>query len=112
MPITIVNRSKVQVLLRFNSGLTRRLDAGQSLEGVESVEVKGNARIKRLEALRLIAVQGAEARKAKRSADMTAEDAAEHIRSTPLAELEDFLSPGERRVTVLRELERKREEEG
>lgn len=78
MPVTIENKTDSRVLLRLNSGLTRHLGPREAVE-VESVEVKGNAGIQRLEERKLIAVQSPEARKA---------EAQEAARETPAEEPE------------------------
>ena len=63
MTVIIENKSDERVLLRFNSGLTRHLAPGETLENVEHVEVKGNARIKRLEERHVIALRQAAVKK-------------------------------------------------
>ena len=47
------------MLLRFNSGQTRHLAPHETLEGVMHVEVKGNAKIQKLEERHVIEVQKA-----------------------------------------------------
>lgn len=103
MSLAIENSSDRRVLVRFNSGRTRHLAPGEVVEPVEPAEVRGNDRIGRLEARRLV-----EIRDARRSGDMTADEAIEQIRETPLGELEDFLSPDEERKTVLEAMRKKR----
>lgn len=56
MPVTITNQTAERVLLRFNSGATRHLGPGEVLEEVESVEVKGNARLASLAERRIISL--------------------------------------------------------
>ncbi|NNG15168.1 MAG: hypothetical protein HKM89_01720 [Gemmatimonadales bacterium] len=114
MSLTIKNESEGRVLLRFNSGLTRHLAPGEVVEGVEEVEVKGNRRIKSLEDKHLVALLEAGSKKVRRgklehSRDMTAREAIEHIRSTPLEALRDFISRDEERVTVLEAMDTKRD---
>lgn len=108
MNLSIENKSDQRVLLRFNSGLTRHLAPGETLESVEPVEIKGNARVERLQARHVIAIRHAAAAKGpSRSGDMSAAEAIEHIERTSVAELGDFLSPDENRATVLRAMEDK-----
>ncbi len=111
----IINKTDQIILLRFNSGLTRHLAPREVLKNVEHVEVKGNARIKHLEQQHIIAVkrpteERPEASARRRSSAMRAEEAIEHIQNTPLEELQEFLSPDEDRVTVLRAMEERRGE--
>lgn len=56
MPVTIENKTDTRVLLRLNSGLSWHLGPHGALE-VESVEIKGNASVARLEERGLIAVR-------------------------------------------------------
>ncbi len=56
MPVTIENKTDTRVLLRLNSGLNWHLGPHGALE-VESVEIKGNASVARLEERGLIAVR-------------------------------------------------------
>lgn len=108
MTVTIENKTDARILLRFNSGLTRHLAPGETLKGVEHVEVKGNARIGRLQQRRVIALwPPAGEKKPSHSGDMNAAEAVKHIENAPLEELEDFLSPDEDRKTVLRAMEEK-----
>jgi len=102
MPVIIENKSDKRVLLRFNSGRTRRL-APHETERAEHVEVKGNDQIQRLKDRHLIAVQAT-----PRSGDMTAAEAVEHIENAPPEALHDFLSPDEDRKTVLQAMEERR----
>jgi hypothetical protein len=109
MPTTIQNNTSQRVLLRFNSGLTHHLAPRETLEGVEHVEVKGNRRIKGLEARHVIAVRRTEDAGPPRSGAMNAREAIAHIGRTPLENLRDFISPDEDRTTVLEAMEEKRE---
>lgn len=95
MDMAIENTSTTHQLLRFPSGRTWRLAPGETLEPVESVEIKNNRWLKRLEARRLINI-----REAVRSKEMTADEAIRHIEESPLEDLRDFLSPDEDRKTV------------
>jgi hypothetical protein len=111
MAVTIENKTDERILLRFNSGLTRYLAPGETLESVEHVEVKGNARIKRLEDRHVIAMrQSTGEKKSSRSGDMSAAEAIKHIENTPREKLRDFLSSDENRTTVLRAMEEKQRE--
>lgn len=56
MPVNIENQTGTRVLLRLNSGRNWHLGPGEALE-VEPVEIKGNARIRRLEERRVISVE-------------------------------------------------------
>jgi hypothetical protein len=111
----IINQAQGIVLLRLNSGRTRHLAPHEVLKDVEHVEIKGNSQIKRLVEKRLIAIEPPPGRRAeggvrRRSGEMRAEDAVEHIRTAPVEEIEDFLSPDEQRRTVLRAMEERRAE--
>lgn len=108
MPTTIQNNTDQRVLLRFNSCLTRHLAPHETLEGVEHVEVKGNRRIKALEARHVIAMQPTGDEGPPRSGAMNARDAVAHIEKHSLQALRNFLSPDEDRVTVLEAMEKKR----
>jgi hypothetical protein len=115
VPVAIENKTRGRVLLRFNSGVTRHLAPGETLQDVDRVEVKGNAWLSHLEERRVIAVkmpqeerQQPGAARRVRSKEMREKDAIAHIQGTSLVELQDFLSPGEDRVRVLRAYEDKR----
>jgi hypothetical protein len=101
MPTTIQNNTDQRVLLRFNSGQARYLAPRERLEGVEHVEVKGSGWINKLEGRHVIALQRTEDGSPLRSRAMNARAAIAHIERTPLEGLQDFLSPGEDRITVL-----------
>jgi|GEM_PF-3466856 len=60
MPVTIENKTDTRVLLRLNSGRSWHLGPHGTLE-VESVEIKGNASVARLEERGQIAVRAATA---------------------------------------------------
>jgi hypothetical protein len=113
MPVIIENKTDRRVMLRFNSGLTRYLAPGEILRSVEHVEVKSNTWLKHLEEKQVIALDPPLGRRPdaavlRRSKEMRAEEAIEHIRSTPIERLRSFLSPDEDRTTVLRAMEEKR----
>lgn len=103
MDMAIENTSSTHQLLRFASGRTWRLAPGETLEPVESVEIKGSRWLRRLEKKRLINI-----REAIRSKEMTADEAIEHIQNTPPEDLRDFLSPQEDRKTVLQAMKDKK----
>lgn len=115
MLVAITNTSNHQVLLRFNSGVTRRLAPSETLEGVQPAAVNGNRRIKRLQERRVIAITASDAttpterRRSVRSRDMTAAEAVDHIKTAPIAALREFLSPDEDRATVLKAMKERRE---
>lgn len=122
MPVIIENKTNNRVLLRFNSGVNRYLAPREVLKDVEFREIKGNAHFKRLEAKHVLIIKSADApaetKKAarsgakekppQRSTELKAEEAIEHIRKTPLEALENFVTPDEDRVTVIRAMEEKR----
>lgn len=64
MPVTIENNTDTRVLLRLNSGLNWHLGPREALE-LESVEVKGNAWIRRLEERGQVAVRESGAGKSR-----------------------------------------------
>lgn len=105
MSLTIVNLSPRPVSIRLNTGATRHIPPRGSLSGIVSGEITDNARIDKLVRQRVIAV--GEAGSGTSSRDLSANDAVEHIRRTPLAELADFIAADEDRVTVLRAFEEK-----
>ena len=105
MSHTIVNLSDWPVSVRLNTGITRHIRPGASLSGLSSGEIGGNAQVEKLTRRRLIAVRGSGA--GLRSRDMSANKAVEHIRSTALQDLGDFIATDEDRVTVLRAFEEK-----
>lgn len=98
MSINIENKTDRRVLIRLNSGKTEHMAPGQTLENVMDVEVKGNRKLEKLEARRVVEVR----RKSKvTSGGMTAEEAIAHIEKTPLGSLEGFVKDDEDRKTVL-----------
>jgi hypothetical protein len=109
MPVNIKNRSDQIIQLRLNSNATHNIGPGETLRGVEDTDIAGNARVERLVAGQMIEFVAAEAR-GPRSKDMRAEEAVEHIRRTPRAELDDFLSEDETRVSVRRAIDEKNAE--
>ena len=83
MNVHVKNTSGRRVKLRFTSGLTKYLAGGESLD-IEHVEVKGNRRIKRLVARRVITLnypepkkKSARGRKAKAPAEAAKAEAGE-----------------------------------
>lgn len=103
---TIKNIHDFQVQVRLSNRVNIRLAPGEECV-VEAVNTKGPT-IQRLVARRMISVREAESSRRRRSGDMTASEAAEYIRKAPERDLEDFLSPGEDRVTVLRAMEERK----
>lgn len=57
MHYTIENKTDARILLRFNSGLTRHLAPKEVLEGIESVEIKGNSRMESLKDKHIVRVE-------------------------------------------------------
>lgn len=106
MSHTIVNLSDWPVSIRLNTGVTRHLRPGASLPGLSSAEIGSNSQVEKLARRRLIALRASGA--GPRSRDMSANEAVEHIRTTALGELGDFMADDEDRVTVLRAFEEKR----
>ena len=98
MSANIENKTDRQVLLRFNSGKTQHLAPGQTLGNVMSVEIKGNRKLEKLEARRVVEVHR---ESTLTSGGMTAEEAVGHIEKTPLESLKGFIEDEESRKTVL-----------
>ncbi len=88
MSVKITNTSPVQRLVRLNSGRTRRLAPGESVE-VEPLEVK-NRGVKRLVGRRAISAEdsGGGRDGHRRSREMSAADAADFIVDADESELE------------------------
>ena len=115
MSVEIENKTSGRVLLRFKSGLTRRLGPGERLRDVDRLEVKGNAWLRHLEDRRAIAVtmppedqpKPAAARQT-RSRELREKEAIAYIQRTPPADLSDFMSADEDRAKVLKAFEDKR----
>lgn len=104
MGVRVRNISDKQALIRCKSGLTVRLAPGEEAD-VERVDV--GERIIRLAKRRVIALREVAGKGKLLSRDMTVTEAVEHIRLTPLGKLRGFLSPGEKRKTVLRAMKEK-----
>lgn len=104
MAVDIENTSKTMVLVTLNSGASHYLAPGEKLRAIEGADVNGNARIRRLVEQRLVAFAEPGPRP-RRSRDMSKDEAIEHIRTAPRAELGSFLSDDENRVSVRRALE-------
>lgn len=98
MSVTIQNTSTHRIVVRLNSGKTKHLPPGAEVGDVLDAEVRGNAQIDRLAARGAVTVAVAQT---VRSGDLTAREAAQHIRNTPVEKLKGFLSDDEDRKTVL-----------
>jgi hypothetical protein len=107
MQLTIRNLTDGVVLLRFSNGANHYLGPRERLPGIARVDVRSR-QIERLEQRRIVAIERpGEGR--RRSGDMTAKEAVEHIQRTAPTELEGFLSDGERRTSVLNAMAEKRQ---
>ncbi len=105
MSHTVVNLSRRPVSIRLNTGITRHIPPRASLTGILDGEIRGNPRIEKLLRQRVITVR--ETAAGPRSRDMSANQAVEHIQHTDAADLRDFISEGEDRVTIRRAFEEK-----
>ena len=56
MPVTIENMTNRPVLLRFTSGATAWVAAGEKLANIVEADIKDNVRIRKLEARKVIKV--------------------------------------------------------
>lgn len=108
MEVTIRNMADQRTLVRLNSGISRYLAPGELLSGVATVDIR-NRWIEKLEKQRIIVIEPGDTSGRRRSGDMRADEAIEHIGRTPLSELEGFLSPGESRVSVLKAMKEKQQ---
>lgn len=97
MPVTIENKTDRRMMVRLNSGRTRHLGPGEVLKRVIEGEINGNRELEKLEERRVL---GLYREPQLTSKDMTAEEAIEHIETTPLNQLKGFLAVEEDRKTI------------
>jgi len=57
MAVKIKNMTKAPVLLRFNSGLTRRFGVDEPLENISESEVRDNGKLQRLQDRNIIHIE-------------------------------------------------------